>query len=68
KLDQTNEVINNTINEEVNNTINNEINDTMLDTFLEKISNDYQNGGPQFRATLDKFSKQYHASKALSFV
>ncbi|CAG8578697.1 23361_t:CDS:2 [Gigaspora margarita] len=42
------------------------------DMHLSKYSNheqrsDYQNGGSQFCAALDKFTRRYHASKAISF-
>jgi hypothetical protein len=33
---------------------------------LEEIKVDYENYGLQFRTALDKFSKQYHASKSKS--
>ncbi|CAG8724548.1 33985_t:CDS:2, partial [Racocetra persica] len=47
--------------------MNKEIDNTTLNAFIEKIRNDYQNGGSQFCAALDKFTRQYHTSKATSF-
>ena len=47
--------------------MNEEIDNTTLNAFIEEIRNDYQNGGSQFRAALDKFTRQYHTSKAISF-
>ncbi|GES84202.1 hypothetical protein GLOIN_2v1883854 [Rhizophagus clarus] len=45
----------------------NEINDnSAIDTILEEIRVDYENGGPHLRTALDKFAERYTAAKSKS--
>ncbi|RIB26403.1 hypothetical protein C2G38_266238 [Gigaspora rosea] len=62
KIDMNKEI---NMNEKID--MNEEIDNTTLNAFIEEIRNDYQNGGSQFRVALDKFTRQYHTSKAISF-
>jgi len=45
---------------------NEETDDSIFSTFLERIKDDYHNGGPQIRTALDKFAERYDAAKSKS--